>query len=79
MNTPSSPLWRVADAFPGSDIGVTFSPARPEKDLSGEPDIPVFSVHVWHNASRECLQFAEDLCAFMNKHNIKPPKGWEAQ
>lgn len=67
--------WRLAGDDPGSDVGVTYAtPIDPE----GEP-VHVFSVHVWHAGTDACREFAEELVALMNKHSIKPPKGWESE
>ena len=71
--------WRLADKDPGSDVGVTYATPNDPKDYDREPDIHVLSVHVWHAATDQCREFAEELCALMNKHGVKPPKGWESE
>jgi hypothetical protein len=69
--------WRLADDNPGSDIGVTFADGEADDgNYDREPDIHVFSVHVWHAHSDECREFARELVALMNKHGVQPPKGW---
>lgn len=73
----SSPHWRLADHDAGSDVGVTFEKAYPADDYDHEPDTHVFTVHVWWNGTDACQEFAKELCDLMNKHGIKPPKGWE--
>lgn len=72
-------LWRLADHDPGSDVGVTFAVPRREDDYEGEPDIPVFTVHVWHCGTDQCRRFAQELCGKMNAAGIKPPEGWDAK
>lgn len=73
----STPLWRLADHDAGSDVGVTFAPPRAPDDYDCEPDAHVFSVHVWNNGTNQCREFAEQVCALMNRHGIKPPDGWD--
>ena len=69
-------IWRLADEDPGSDVGVTYEREYAKDDYDHEPDCHVFSVHVWHAGTDQCREFAEELCELMNKHGIKPPKGW---
>lgn len=70
------PIWRLADENPGSDVGVTFAVPRAKDDLEGEPDIYVFSVHVWHAHTEHCQRFAEKLCNLLNAEGFEPPEGW---
>lgn len=81
MNMPpqsrSRPQWRLADHDAGSDVGVTYGPQPAADNYDREPDIPVFTVHVWHAATDQCREFAERVCAALNSADIKPPKGWD--
>jgi hypothetical protein len=73
------PIWRLAYLNPGSDIGVTYAPPLADDDLDGEPDMHIFSVHVWHAHSEQCIDFAKELCALMNQKGVKPPDGWSSE
>lgn len=75
----SARQWRLADHDPGSDVGVTFDTQADPKDYDREPDCHVFSIHVWHAGTDQCEDFARELCALLNKHGIKPPKGWDSE
>ena len=73
----SKKLWRLADHDAGSDVGVTYEREYAEDDYDHEPDAHVFSIHVWHAGTDQCMDFARELCELMNKHGVTPPKGWE--
>lgn len=61
--------WRLCEADPGSDVGVTCEPYS-----ENEPDGAVLSVHVWHAGTDQCVDFARKLCDALNQAKVPPLK-----